>query len=367
MPTRTPTIHLGLLLALLVGSLSTISVSHAASDTQSEEQAAEAYDQDADGERRARSAGESLIGQPGPDVTVTTLDGEQIALSELYGEKPVYLKFWATWCVPCRQQMPGFQKIYETYGDDIQVIAVNTGFSDTADAARKYREEMGLGMPITVDDGTLAEALHLRVTPQHVLIDRSGHIAYVGHLDDQEFEDALHQVVQSSDDNDATRGAEAAQVQALKVGDSVEGVDGLTLSTLSGGVVDLSDDGTDKPRGIVFLAPWCEGYLEESQPETSQACRRVRETVDGLAGQGDIDWIGVSSGLWASQADLEGYRDDNDVSIPLALDSSGDFYRAFGVRQIPTVVLIDSSGHVTKRLEPEDTALAEAVHSVVGK
>ncbi|ALM52584.1 redoxin domain-containing protein [Halomonas huangheensis] len=367
MPTGKPATRYGLLLTLLV-SLCSISVANAASDTQSEEQAAEAYDQDADGERRARSAGESLIGQPGPDVTVTTLDGEQIDLSDLYGNKPVYLKFWATWCVPCRQQMPGFQEIYETYGDDMQVIAVNTGFSDTADAARKYREEMGLGMPITVDDGTLAEALHLRVTPQHVLIDRSGHIAYVGHLDDQEFEDALQQVVQSSDDaDDATQGAEAAQLQALQVGDGVENIEGLTLSTLSGDVVNVSDPSTDRPRGIVFLAPWCEGYLEESQPETSQACRRVREAVDGLAGQGDIDWIGVSSGLWASQANLEAYRDDNDVDIPLALDASGDFYRAFGVRQIPTVVLIDSSGHVAKRLEPEDTALAEAVQSVVAK
>ena len=364
MPIRTRTILFGPLLALMISSLGPISVANAASDTQSEEPAAEAYDQDADGERRAKSAGESLIGQPGPDVTITTLDGEKIALSELYGEKPVYLKFWATWCVPCHQQMPGFQKIYETYGDEIQVIAVNTGFSDTAEAARQYREEMGLGMPITIDDGTLAEALHLRVTPQHVLIDRSGHISYVGHLDDQEFEDALQQVMQGSDGDSAAEGVDTAEVEALDVGDSV---DGLTLSTLAGDVVELSAEGSGKPRGIVFFAPWCEWYLEESQPETSQACRRVRETVDSLAKQDDIDWIGVSSGLWASQKDLEDYRESNDVSIPLALDASGDVYRAFGVRQIPTVVLIDRDGNVAKRLGPQDTALVEATESVAAK
>ncbi|MGQ7248198.1 TlpA family protein disulfide reductase [Halomonas sp. V046] len=362
MAMRTPRIGYGLLLALMVSSLGTISVADAAGETQSQPPAIEDYDLDAEGERRAKSAGESLVGQPGPDVTVTTLDGEQIALSELYGDKPVYLKFWATWCVPCRQQMPGFQTIYETYGDDIQVIAVNTGFSDTAEAARKYREEIGLGMPITVDDGTLADAFNLRVTPQHVLIDRSGHIAYVGHLDDQEFEDALRQVVQGDAGDSDTDGVGTAGVAALDIGDSV---DGLTLGTLSGDVVTLSAADSDKPRAVVFFAPWCEWYLEQSQPQTSQACGRVRETVEALAKQGNVDWIGVSSGLWTSQQDLEDYRESSDIRIPLALDASGDVYRLFGVQQIPTVVLIDGSGRVAERLGPEDTALADAIQRVV--
>lgn len=363
MPTRTRRTPYALLLALLLGATSGLVQANDAADAQGADQAEEAYDPDVDGERRAKSAGASLIGQPGPDVTVTTLDGERIDLAELYGQKPVYLKFWATWCVPCRQQMPGFQEIHETHGDEIEVIAVNTGFSDTAEAARNYREELGLGMSITVDDGTLAEAFNLRVTPQHVLIDRSGRVAYVGYRDDQAFEEALQGVL----DSDAGRqgpvqGDDIADVDALGVGDPVEG---LSVTTLAGDELDLAARDTGKPLGMVFFSPWCESYLAESQPETSQACRRVRETVNGLSERDDVDWVGVSSGLWASDADLEAYRETTEVATPLALDASGDLYRAFGVQQIPSVVLIDRDGMVARKLGPQDRELDEAVETVL--
>ncbi len=56
----------------------------------------------------AETAGAPLIGKYAPSITLKTIDGKSIDLAEFYGKKPVYLKFWATWCVPCRQQMPHF-------------------------------------------------------------------------------------------------------------------------------------------------------------------------------------------------------------------------------------------------------------------
>lgn len=135
---------------------------------------------DMSGQERAIAAGSGLVGSPAPPISVKTIDGQVIDLGELYGRKAVYLKFWATWCVPCREQMPHFQHTYETAGSDLAVIAVNAGFNDSVDEIVKYRQQLGITMPIVLDDGRLAAALNLRVTPQHIVIGRDGRILYVG-------------------------------------------------------------------------------------------------------------------------------------------------------------------------------------------
>src|SRR5690348_11628992 len=122
------------------------------------------------GQVRAEKAGETLVGRPGPAAILHTIDGKKINLSDLYGKKPIYLKFWATWCAPCRAQMPAFEKEFETLGDKMQVVAVNTGFNDNLKTVNDYQSAVGIRMPIVIDDGTLGSALHLRVTPQHVVI-----------------------------------------------------------------------------------------------------------------------------------------------------------------------------------------------------
>ncbi|WP_429234299.1 redoxin domain-containing protein [Aeromonas salmonicida] len=316
---------------------------------------------DAEGDRRAKSAGSSLIGQPAPAAKLTTLDGKQIDLAQLYGKKPVYLKFWATWCVPCRQQMPGFEAIQQKFGDQIEVIAVNTGFSDDADSIRAYRKDLGLTMPIAIDDGTLATALNLRVTPQHVLIGRDGRIMHVGHLDNQELHTALQQAV-AEGKKPVAKAADATAAATFAVGDKVSD---LGIPLLDGSKLDFA--AAKKPRAIVFFAPWCESYLVESRPQTAKACQYVREEADKLMSteQGKtIDWVGVSSGLWVSAADLLDYQKTTKSSLPLALNDDDSLFRAFGVRDIPSVVLLDSQSRVTHIIGPKDTNLADAVNSL---
>lgn len=323
------------------------------------------YDQDADGEQRAKKAGENLIGQPGPKAVLTTLEGEALDLTKLYGHQPIYLKFWATWCVPCRQQMPSFQAFQEAHGDEVQVVAVNTGFADTANAAAGYRKKLGLTMPVAVDDGTLANVFNLRVTPQHVLIDRSGRIAYVGHSDDQELKEALQKLL--TDDGKYSAPVQATELtsvanDALALGDTITE---LTIRTLEGETVDTARTNTDKPLGLVFFATWCESYLEQSKPETSVACTRVREEVDKLSQRDDIEWLAVASGLWTEQSDVDSYLETTEVKVPVALDAEGALFREFDVQQIPSVVLIDGQGKWSQLIEPQETDLDSAIIKVL--
>lgn len=317
-----------------------------------------------EGEKRARAAGQSLIGTQGPALTLTTIDGKQIDLSALRGKQPVYLKFWATWCVPCRKQMPGFERIYQEHGKNITVIAVNTGFSDNEAAIRALKGKVAMNMPIVIDDGNLAGALNVRVTPTHVLIGRDGRIAHIGHLDNDKLHAALARVLASDSDTGAVATAQPvakhSPANVFKRGDVVTE---MSVTTTDGKTVSLAAT-HGKSRALVFTAPWCESYLAQSRPAVSQACRRVRVESERLAKNGGVEWLAISSGLWASEQDLLDYKLAEKIEIPLALDADGKVFRAFNIRQIPTVVLMDKSNRIVQVLGPNDRDLKKAIQSL---
>jgi thiol-disulfide isomerase/thioredoxin len=314
-----------------------------------------------DGAARAARAGQPLIGQPAPAAVLRTLDGGTIDLAARYGRKPVYLKFWATWCVPCREQMPGFERIYRQYGKRIDVIAVNVGFSEAEADVRAYRTRHGLTMPIALDDGSLGRRLNLRVTPQHVLIGADGRIAWVGHLDDAALHAALDQAAAArpAAAHPVALAPQAAAPRVFRVGDKV---DGIALATLDGTPAAVGMAG--KPRALVFFSPWCETYLSASRPATAQACRRVREDATHLAKKGGVDWLAVAAPLWTSPAELADYGRAHPGTPPLALDRDGAAFAAFGIRAIPSVVLLDADGRVARVLGPDERDLGQALRAI---
>lgn len=89
-------------------------------------------------------------GEAAPDFELETLDGEVIRLSDLQGEK-VMLNFWASWCPPCKEEMPEIQKFYETYQDEINIIAVN--FNEKDEKVIEFLDEHGYTFPIPLDPG----------------------------------------------------------------------------------------------------------------------------------------------------------------------------------------------------------------------
>ena len=113
--------------------------------------AALADDASGSGKQRAQLAGKALIGQPGPSAALTSIDGQRIDLAALYGKQAVYLKFWATWCKPCNEQAPGFEKLYQQYGKRIAVVSVNTGYSETEAVKRTAPDAPLLAKPFRAD------------------------------------------------------------------------------------------------------------------------------------------------------------------------------------------------------------------------
>jgi len=301
------------------------------------------------GQDYARQTGAQLVGRAAPPLTLTTIDGKSLDLAALRGRKAVYLKFWATWCVPCREQMPHFEKIQRGAGDDLQVVAINIGFDDSLAQIASYRREHGLTMPIVRDDdGRLGELFGLRVTPQHVIIGKDGRIAYVGHLADAALETALtrarHQAVSTPV---AVARSPQPAINTLGIGATVPV---LKLKTLEGHEIPLADPAGQRISVLAFLSPWCEGYLAKSRPQSSRECRVLREQLVSQGRDRRVRWLGIASGLWASEEDLRDYRNEHRIPVPLTLDRDGALFRRFAVRRVPGVILVDAQGRILRQI-----------------
>jgi thiol-disulfide isomerase/thioredoxin len=299
-----------------------------------------------------------LVGSPGPMLSLQAIDGGRIDLKDIYGKKPIYLKLWATYCIPCRAQMPGFEKIFETFGDRMQVIAVNGGVDDDIDKIWAFVRKAGMRMPAAIDDGSLGAWLKMQETPLHLLMGRDGRIVYAGHQDGPKLDAAIKTVLTSSPSTAPIATTEVENVVSLNPGDVVPGIE---LRSESNQPVHIQAGATSRPRAVLFTATWCESYLKKTEPESAENCRRVRESVDKLAQAGDVEWLGVVSHMWTTLKDLADYQSKVRQQVPLAVDTDGTAFRVFGIRRFPAIALIGADGRLVRILGPDDTDLAAAV------
>ena len=117
--------------------------------------------------------------QPAPDFTVYDAEGNEITLSALMDGKPTVLNFWASWCGPCRSEMPHIQEAYERLGGEVSFVMINMtdGQRETQESAEEYMAESGWTFPIYFDsDYDAAMTYGAYSLPQTYFIDAEGRL-----------------------------------------------------------------------------------------------------------------------------------------------------------------------------------------------
>lgn len=114
------------------------------------------------------------------DLLGSNKPNEKISLSDLRGQV-VMINFWATWCPPCREEMPAIQSVYEDYQDEgFVVLAVNTTFQDNEFDIIDFIDEYGLSFPVLLDrSGEVSQKYQLRGLPSTYFVDKKGVIQTV--------------------------------------------------------------------------------------------------------------------------------------------------------------------------------------------
>jgi len=130
-----------------------------------------------------------------PDVEVTSLDATQtVNLADIDG--PAVINLWATWCAPCRREMPEFQSVHEERGSAIRFVGVNVG--DDAEEALAFVDEVGVTYDQFSDpDGLVSTALSTSVMPVTIVVDADGVIVerHLGALDVAGLDEAIDQAL----------------------------------------------------------------------------------------------------------------------------------------------------------------------------
>ncbi|HXI19994.1 MAG TPA: TlpA disulfide reductase family protein, partial [Gemmatimonadales bacterium] len=138
------------------------------------------------------------VGEQAPDIVLKTREGTRARLADLRGQA-VVVNFWASWCAPCRSEIPDLMAVYEEHAArGLAVLAVNLTDQERRDDIVRFVEATGMPFPVLLDErGTVRERYGLTAVPTTVFIDRSGVVRGIhpGPISRQALEDGLETIL----------------------------------------------------------------------------------------------------------------------------------------------------------------------------
>jgi thiol-disulfide isomerase/thioredoxin len=133
-----------------------------------------------------------LVGKPAPGFTLVTLDGKKVSLGDYKGH-PVFVNFWATWCEPCKLEMPWLEEFSKKYADQgLVVLGIST--DDVGkDVVAKTAKKLGVTYPILLKDDKIEDTYDIEYDPESFYVDKTGKvlIATAGITDGQGGKDEI--------------------------------------------------------------------------------------------------------------------------------------------------------------------------------
>jgi thiol-disulfide isomerase/thioredoxin len=253
---------------------------------------------------------------------------QPFTLSSLDQTKPTYIKFWASWCQPCMEQMPHFEKLYQQYGDKVNFVAVNININEKRREISKVQQRFKLSMPIYLDQqGQLALALGLVGTPYSVLLNQKGEKLYSSHESDAALDGFISRLAQGQQlpaetaTSDMTAAAQQKLLAKYQIGEQL----------------------------VFFTATWCDWYLAESRPEMAKQCKDAQAGLNQLASLlPQKSWSGVVNHLWTDDKALAEFNTLYQMKVPFQIDSYGVLFQHFNVRSIPVLLKIKDGKKVAE-------------------
>ena len=278
------------------------------------------------------------------EASYETFEHQKVDLQSMIGKKPVYLKFWATWCLDCRHELPSLEKTYVKYRDKMAIYAVNLNINETDEAIRKLQQKNKLTIPILMDNnGTIAGNFEFKGTPFHVLINRKGEVIYTTYKDDAELAAQLELLAK-----DASATTAAKEEANLFNTNNTPLLNGISL--------------------VYFSATWCDSYMKDVEPKISINCVNAIKTVDKLyRSQETLQLLAYVTHLWTEQTDLADYRKRFTLPYKVNMDENNQKFRHFKASGYPTLIVFKDGTEVTRFTEfSSDDSTLTKIKSAIG-